>query len=266
MTATECVREINATELEDGDADCVCAICFEQQPFLELPCSCRANYCASCWDRALRASVRDRGQAQCPSCRSNFCVDFDQDTAGLVFSKTDEGMTRQDWRSRLYDKARPVQISLLQDYGATARSSTAPSAEGVLVASSEGILAPSAPSVTKGKDAHLDEAQDDLCQPCGPLCVCGGVFERVDAHSRIRRMLEDTQPGWSSRIAQQEQLVDKLASSNIITCDLCDDVALTTGFLWTCKKGPNTVLHPAAYDICEFCFSRHAGLSTLAAI
>lgn len=265
MTAREAAREIDATLPEDGDADGVCAICFEQRPFQKLPCSCRANFCLSCWDRALRASVRDRGRAQCPSCRSNFCVDFDRDTAGPVFSKTEEGMTREDWRSRMYDKARPVQISSLQDYGAMLKMSTAPSSEGVFVASPEGIITSSAPSAKRDKDVHPDEARENA-QLHGPLCVCGSVFERVDVHARAERMLDDTQPGWRSRIEQQEQLIAKLVSGDIITCDLCDGTTTSTGFLWTCRTGPHTVLHPAAYDICEFCFSHHAGLGTLASI
>merc|ERR1719359_231906 len=89
-----------------------------------------------------------------------------------------------------------------------------------------------------------------------PLCVCGSAMERIDRNTRILRMLDDTEPGWRSRVTEAERLVKSLAVSSLITCDLCDEVAMRTGFVWTCRNGPHTVLHPAAYDVCEQCFNR----------
>lgn len=201
---------------EDSDDDGVCAICFEEHPFVNLPCSCRTNYCASCWDQSLAASVLVRGRAQCPSCRTNFHIDFDQDRASLVFSKEDTTMSISDWRSRLYNKTRPLSLKLLKDFG--------PSSSG--------------------------------CAN-GPSCICGGVLENIDVRTRVARMLDDTRPTWRQQ-ADPESYVDSLASRGILVCDLCSGKMTGTGTVWTCKKGPRTVLHPAAFDVCESCFSQHA--------
>jgi len=244
---------------ESSDEDSVCAICFEHRPFVNLPCACRINYCATCWDRALATSVTVRGRAQCPSCRSGFRIDFNQDAACLVFSKEEKTtMTVADWRSRLYGKARPVQIRLLKDFGT-----------GVKAASSSAEASDGAVEVTplrKSRIISLGEEPPALSssQPpappssCEPLCVCGAVLENIDSRTRIIRMLEDTEPGWRSRVLEAERLIDSLASSALITCDLCEDIATRSGGVWTCKNGPHTVLHPAAYDVCESCFAHYA--------
>lgn len=200
--------------------DTTCAICFESRQFVKLPCACTTKYCGPCWDRALAASVTVRGRAQCPSCRMALRVDYNADAESLVFSKETERATLAQWRQRLYKKARPVQIRLLQEYGRQ----------------------------------RVEQAR--RLEKCGePLCVCGDVLEKIDGNSRVVRMLEDTEPGWRSRVHHDERLVHKLAMSSLITCDLCDEVAMRTGYVWTCKNGPHTVLHPAAYDVCEQCFN-----------
>merc|ERR1719401_2339003 len=113
-------------EGSEQSSDDVCAICFEQCPFISLPCKCNVNYCKGCWSRALATSVTVRGIAQCPSCRTNFRVDFDTETTNLVFTPDDKGTGSKEWRSRLYCKARPAQIQCLRNYGeAMQRQSTA---------------------------------------------------------------------------------------------------------------------------------------------
>lgn len=229
----------------DSEEESICAICFEHRPFVNLPCACKINYCANCWDRALATSVTVRGRAQCPSCRSGFQIDFNQDAACLVFSKEERSMSIADWRSRLYLKARPVQIRLLKDFGTGTKSA----------AQAPACL----PHGNKKSDTLLALANQDSSSVFEPLCVCGAVLENIDSRTRIIRMLEDTEPGWRRRVAESDRLLDSLASSSLITCDLCDDIATRTGGVWTCKNGPHTVLHPAAYDVCEKCFSLHAG-------
>lgn len=217
---------------DESSEEALCAICFEHMPFVAVPCSCRVNYCAFCWDRSLAASVAMRGVAQCPSCRGTLRVDFDPEARSLVFSREAECSTPlEDWRGRLYKKAKPVQIQLLQDMGKaiTAAPSAAP-------------------------------------QCVEPRCVCGAMLERVDRRARILRMLEDTEPAWRSRVVAADRLVKSLSCSSLITCDLCDEVATRTGYVWTCKNGPHTVLHPAAYDVCEQCFARYSGLGQAAAL
>lgn len=223
----------NGQPPECNDDEAICAICFEGGQFMELPCSCRANYCSSCWDRALLASVTARGQPQCPTCRTCFHIDFNQDAACLTFSKQEAGMTLADWRLRLYDKTRTVQSKLLQSFGA------------ILKTSSESETA------SDMKDSPLAGK---------PLCICGGSFEKIDSRSRAIRMLDEcpTTAGWRSR-EDAEKCIEMLACGPVITCDLCENVATQTGALWTCSNGPNTLLHPAAFDVCEPCFLKYAG-------
>lgn len=229
--------------MEDDEE--TCTICFERKAFVQTPCACTLNYCACCWDRALAASVTTRGRAQCPSCRTAFRVDYDPDAKSLIFSKETEVTTLAEWRSRLYMKAKPVQIRLLQDFGMACDSADVPNCVGP-------------PSPAKGTNSPAGAGGE-------PVCVCGSMLERIDTRTRVVRMLEDTEPGWRNRVTDSERLVESLAKSSLITCDLCEEVATTTGFLWTCKNGPHTVLHPAAYDVCEGCFGRHVHSPPMAA-
>lgn len=207
-----------STSAEGSEEAEACAICFEVHPTVPLPCSCRVAYCAACWDRSLANSVLQCGVAQCPTCRCSFRVDFDEDR-GLVLHPAMEGTSKHEWRTQLYNKARPAQIGLLKSYGATP-----------------------APK----------EAQ--------PQCVCGAPLERIADRDRIVRMLEDTDAEWRSKLSEDsEVLVNRLLSRTLVTCDLCEEDATRSGFVWTCRNGPYMVLHPAAYDICERCFAEHSG-------
>jgi len=246
IAIAEKYRQVGSHSCDDSSDDgAVCAICFETRPFVNLPCACRIDYCADCWDRALAASVKVRGRAQCPSCRSGFHIDFNQESASLIFSKEEKGMTIADWRSRVYDKARPVQIRLLKDFGADARCVRFHQ-ECITLA----VERPATPSTPSSLNGH---------NRCEPSCICGDVLEKIDCRTRIIRMLNDTEPGWRQRVVDVERRIDTLLSTWLIPCDLCDDIATRTGYVWTCKRGPHTVLHPAAYDVCEVCFNRYAG-------
>jgi len=222
-----------------------CAICFEHRAFISLPCSCRVNYCTSCWDRALATSITVRGRAQCPTCRSDFCVDFNPEAGGLVFSQDTDGTAARDWRSRLYGKAKPVQIQMLRDFGASMAGGAKGYSGNTLTVAGAGVC----------QEAKVAERRTGRL----PLCVCGGELERVSSRVRIFRLLEATDPSWRSRISNHEALISRLLASALVTCDLCQEVATRTGHVWTCKNGQQTVLHPAAFDVCETCFALHAG-------
>lgn len=210
--------EVDADQSPGSEKEC-CAICFEVRPSVPLPCSCRITYCAACWDRALATSVLMCGFAQCPSCRCSFLVDYDTDTGGLLLRPDSKGTAAKDWRTQLYHKARPVQIRLLQSYGAA---------------------------------KTLEESKR-------PQCVCGAPLERMSDRDRMERMLEDTDKQWRSRIGGDiERSIDRLVKSSLVTCDLCDQDATRSRAVWTCTNGPYTVLHPAAYDVCERCFNEHS--------
>jgi hypothetical protein len=222
-TVQDFMRQEGAESTEDSlsSDEQVCAICFESAAFVDVPCKCTLNYCATCWDRALTASVATRGRAQCPSCRMAFRVDYDPEVRSLVLTKEVSRAVLADWRTRLYDKAKPTQIQLLKSYG---------------------------------------EANHGEASCAEPLCICGGTWERIDRKERIVRLLRDTEPGWRSWTQEEERRVETLALGSLVTCDLCTEPAMRSGFLWTCKKGPHTLLHPAAYDVCEECFMRYTGV------
>lgn len=240
-------------DVETDEDEALCAICFEHKPFLSLPCACKVNYCETCWDRALASSVSLRGRAQCPSCRTVFRVDFDPSARGLVFSTdaSDGGTGVADWRSRLYGKAKPVQIQLLQDYGKAARRCRMVAGLPGCAASAQHGCAAAAHGSPVGRG--------DVCAPPQPLCVCGARLERVSSRRRVERMLQDNDSSLRVHTAEIERLVERLMNSALVTCDLCEDVATRSGAVWTCENGPHTVLHPAAYDVCERCFVTHVG-------
>jgi len=221
----------------EASADDTCAICFEPGQFVKLPCSCALKYCSACWDRALATSVMTRGRAQCPSCRTAFKVDYDLNASSLVFATDPDGTPAADWRSNLYGKVKGVQIKVLEAYR-------------------DGVAS---------RDAKSEPECEHTCH-MHPLCACGAELEHLSSQSRIVRLLEDMEPGWRSRVAEPDDMVRRLIDSALVTCDLCESLALQGPGgeqcgVWTCKNGPRTVMHPCAYDVCEGCFEKYAGSS-----
>jgi len=85
----------------------------------------------------------------------------------------------------------------------------------------------------------LHKFRDAEPQPDAPQCVCGDKLERTTVAKR-----RDS------------------SCHNSIICDLCDR-HLSSGEVWTCPCGHDTVLHFASYDVCGRCFDSHAlGLSS----
>jgi len=240
---------------EDIDEFEACAICFEQKEFIALPCACKVNYCASCWDHALAASVAARGRACCPSCRASLRVDYDPVEGRLTFAASGEALV-DDWRAQVYGKARPVQIQLLQRYGQDLAERAAAGAHGDSEKPAASIIG----------IAHACEPHADQLEGVVPVCVCGAEMERMSSKQRIERMLYDTDPNFASHFGtNQDELVERLMKCALVTCDLCQQLATRTGACWTCKNGQNTILHPASYDVCEACFEQYAGAHSAAA-
>mmetsp|Transcript_67221 Transcript_67221/g.186225 ORF Transcript_67221/g.186225 Transcript_67221/m.186225 type:complete len:298 (+) Transcript_67221:46-939(+) len=243
---------INGRTSQSGEAaasmseEC-CVICFEHRPFVSMPCPCQVNYCASCWDRALAASITARGRGQCPTCRSDFRVDFNPKTGGLVFALDASGRASHDWRSRLYGKAKPVQIKMLRDYGASMAGGAKGSSGNALAAAGAGVCG----------EAKVAECRKGRL----PSCVCGGELERMSSRVRILLLVEASDPGWRSTVSfsAQETAIARLMASKLVPCNLCQDDATRTGYVWTCKNGAETMLHPAGFDVCETCFALHVG-------
>jgi len=179
-----------------------------------------------------------RGLPSCPSCRQPFSVDYNKAVGGLVVSPVSESTARAgEWRRNLCSKIRPVQIQLLRDHGTSiARSS------------------PFARQRADGCSGQLVRSSDLV-----PQCVCGASLELSCRRGRILRMLDDTDPDWRTRNSDTEAPLRRLLASALVTCDLCEGVALPPSGIWTCSKGPHTVLHPEGNDICEQCFERYVG-------
>eukprot|EP00929_Paragymnodinium_shiwhaense_P002808 TRINITY_DN103102_c0_g1_i1.p1 TRINITY_DN103102_c0_g1~~TRINITY_DN103102_c0_g1_i1.p1 ORF type:complete len:435 (-),score=84.82 TRINITY_DN103102_c0_g1_i1:210-1514(-) len=261
-------QQSRGEEAEDEELDLTCAICFEEVEgsgsFVSLPCECHVNYCGGCWSRALATSITVVGQAQCPSCRTGFTVDYNPQVRSLVYSvltdhcstaadhagahihdstpdssafeiiRTDnqhhsaDGDGEDGWRSRLYGKTKAVQVELLREYGACIQ-----------------------------KRAMIEDEPEVV----EPSCVCGAPLEHVGARLRILRMLDAADSSWRERVGRKsEKVIKSMLRSSVIVCDICGADATTCGSVWTCRDGPHTLLHPAAYDICEDCFCHCAGL------
>lgn len=122
-------------DVEEPHETAECAICFESVlQTTALPCACKVAYCAQCWDRALAQSFNSVGQARCPTCREQVCVDFDPERVCLVFSRAAQGLRQEaeargvDARQALEDykteavrklrqQALPAQVRLLEEHG-----------------------------------------------------------------------------------------------------------------------------------------------------
>jgi len=273
-----------------------CAICFEVVAALggpvALPCACRASFCHTCWDRALAASITACGYARCPSCRSPMRVDFDIANRCLVFScatqssqrrsgagqslRTHEDYGRDDWQQRLYEEAKPTQIHLLQQFGGRL-----PIGQGVVVRpwgpwprvfsklysqSSQSSSSTDSPRSIRSSSSfsssdtsmsiELDgwlpsqETQDD--SEANPRCVCGSSLRHVSVHDRVRAFVHEETP-----VPPPPHLLERLMANPPIFCDICDRRVGPSHRVWTCENGRRTVLHAAAYDVCEACFAFH---------
>lgn len=100
-----------------------------------MPCDCQATYCSQCWDRSLASSLHACGIARCPSCRTKMHVEYDASCGQPLFRRAtdmedDSADETGSWRpfayDALYNQARPRQIELLKQFGATTRLASAP--------------------------------------------------------------------------------------------------------------------------------------------
>jgi len=215
-----------------------CAICFEPGSFITVPCACKVNYCATCWDRALTSSAKARGHPSCPSCRQPLKVDYNTTAGSMIVSTTSESTAQaHDWRRSLCIKVRLVQIQLLRGHGTSIQT--------VSLAS---------------RQAHSFSVQQATGSDCQPRCVCGGHLELSCRRGRLLRMLDDTEPDWRAQGGDTEGALRRLFETALVTCDLCE--AEAPSGVWTCSNGPHTVLHPEGNDVCERCFQRYVGRAT----
>eukprot|EP00966_Prymnesium_polylepis_P282004 6516724-Prymnesium_polylepis.1 len=123
--ARDVTTSMDACSTEECELE-ECAICFSsiaEDERLLLPCHCRVQYCAQCWDRALAQAFNDSGHPRCPTCRSPVRVDFDPQACSgrgrLVFSSESElDISRSEVVNRLAGQAAPLMTRLLRQYGA----------------------------------------------------------------------------------------------------------------------------------------------------
>jgi len=278
--------------------DLDCAICFEPSATqTTLPCSCNVTYCNRCWDRALAQSYNACGEARCPTCRGPVCVDFDPDRACLVFSREStppveepcEGETaitramqrRTRAQAKLREQARPVQVRLLQRYGAESAGFRR-----FLEAPEEGFRQMSVPEL-KGHISSLgvtpedDVEKEDLIRvllvtiqnptfyaivfsnmfgaiSAAPTCICGCHLQRVSGQERTWRCSEKFAGGHPPGTPMFEAVYRRLTEEghSVCFCDLCEQNVPSACAVWTCEQGDSTILHATSYDVCDQCFFR----------
>jgi len=235
-------EEVAAAALKEEYTDC--AICFEaldsKGGAIPLPCDCRVPYCAECWDRALAASISACGRALCPSCRGGMRVDFDASSGRLKFSRGSElgsDEADDDWRKRLYAQALPKQIELLRRFGAQRTASAQ--------LENESSAGEGQPSTSSGA------SQATAVEPA--RCVCGCCLAEVSVRDRVLIFVQEEAP-----ITPPPSVLQHLMMSPPIMCDLCGRRLRPSSKVWTCENGRRTMLHAAAYDVCESCFVFHA--------
>lgn len=243
----------------DNNGDCV--VCFEaletKGGAIPLPCDCRVPYCADCWDRSLAASISACGRALCPSCRGPMRVDFDASSGRLAFTRAEASELDADtpdasWRRRLYEQAKPKQIQLLQKYGAKqpapARYQAGAGAEPAV---HSGNAQASNAQVSSAVEASITVAADVAVEPA--RCVCGCALAEVSVRDRVLTFVQEESP-----VTPPRSVIKRLMRSPPIVCDICCNRVQPASKVWTCENGRRTMLHAAAYDVCESCFVFHA--------
>uniref|UniRef100_A0A7S1WQY9 RING-type domain-containing protein n=1 Tax=Alexandrium catenella TaxID=2925 RepID=A0A7S1WQY9_ALECA len=213
-----------------------CAICFEGLgQGIELPCSCKVDYCLQCWDKALAKSFNACAKPRCPTCRSPVRVDFDAQTGNLIFTAESDDEDADQTRRRISELMAPIQVRRLEDFGAIHPLDEEASQGGVTAASS-----------FAGRLAESREL---------PRCVCGCGLERVSLRERARRFFVQ-----AGQWLDSERLAPVLAQGLVrIVCDLCGEpLDLEQPFVWVCERGDSTIKHATSNDICTRCLVRHA--------
>lgn len=217
-------------------------------------------------------------------------VDFDLSLNQLVFSRASlafryagtryvggsyayEDPQADDWQQRLYEQAKPTQIHLLRQFGGRAPESLGgvavqpwgpwprpvgldpqqltgePQAEQPEASSASGSLA---------RSSTDSEGETDYALP---RCICGSSLHHVSVHERVRAFVTEEAP-----VPPPHNFVDRLLANPPIFCDICDRRLAPGNGVWTCENGGRTVLHAAAYDVCEACFAFHVHGDTSLAV
>jgi len=220
-------QPVEPPALETQDAEC--AICFETLESgggaVPLPCDCRIAYCARCWDRALAASMTACGRALCPSCRTPMHVDFNAAESRLCFSRVASSSSEDNWRQRLYAQAKPLQIELLQRYGEECPGDNANSTGSTCLAERSKLA---------------------------PRCICGSRLECTAIRDRVLSYIHEGSP-----LPPLPSQFEALMYNPPVVCDICSR-SVRSDRVWSCANGRRTVLHAAAYDVCDTCFRWHA--------
>jgi len=168
-----------------------------------------------------------------------------------------------DWRLRVYAQAKPVQIRLLEEFGAevaaTLAASHTPDGEPrtEVAANLAATLATIGPERNRRGSDSGNAATASASSPQAdsvpvPRCVCGWRLTCTSTRQRVLDFMSEqplpTPPG----------LVEQVLRRPPIVCDICGRQLGPKGNVWTCENGRRTVLHAVAYDVCHTCFQFHA--------
>lgn len=257
-----------------------------------MPCNCKVDYCAQCWDKALAKSFNACAKARCPTCRAPVRVDYVAETDSLAFSAEGEEEDVDKTRQRIGSQLRPVQVHMLRGFGSQhplpAASPLPPT--GTLAAAShqdvdshvQSVVAPAQPErevneqVVKGEDKHeqaaipsatdaaavaiqrtaaaIAYARELAKEDIAPKCVCGSKLQLISIEERDRRFKLQAE-AWRS----SERLAMLYVQGVMrIVCDLCERRLETNPpVVWVCERGDNTIKHATSNDICARCFVYH---------
>jgi len=220
-----------------------CAICFESiETSTSLPCACKVDYCMRCWDRALAQSFQSCGKARCPTCRGHIRVELDADKTpcGLVFSREEDEVSKEESLQKLLKQARPVQVKLLRQYG-----DGQPELQELSI------------------DANAIAERWASGSTTAPPCVCGDSLQRIAGEDRAKACVVNCIAGvtlvpGTSDFDRVYEILTKDGMTGV-QCDICGSQIPLGAYVWTCKCDIATIFHATSYDCCDRCFLEHVG-------
>lgn len=259
-----------------------CTICLERiAQSIRLPCACRLAYCPKCWDRALAKSFATSGWARCPTCRAAVRVDLDMQSGALVFSQEKEeplqdvvtseeagldetlraiqqeqaAVATEDYfqrtTARIQSQVRPLQIRILEQYGAKYPVPLSFPPE-VSRAAVPGVALALATKAARRVQRQIAEGKQDV-----PRCVCGCRLRRIAVVERARSWVRKNQMAPEGALDASCFELEVVEAMHAIFCDICNGCASGMDALWSCKNGSRTIKHATAYDICDACLVRY---------
>lgn len=90
-----------------------------------------------------------------------------------------------------------------------------------------------------------------------PACVCGRTLRRCSGGQRTEKYLQNARPDLGPGSPAYAAILARISRNGGcgIVCDTCEGPVKAA--LWSCECGGETILHAAAYDVCDECFIKY---------